>query len=198
MKLGYARVSTDEDNLELQIEALRSAGVELIYEDKDVSGSAVIKPAYNDMVRSAQPGDEIIVWRLDRLSRSLGTLMIELEKFGRLNVGFRSLSENIETISPEGRMFFQMVGAFRQFERDVIAERSNASDPDRGSDRRQRGRPPVISDEQWSRVRTLIEGDPPISAADAAKLLGVSRQAVHKRLKAIAESQRLTVANDAT
>ena len=196
MKLGYARVGTDEDNMTLQIDALRAAGVELIYEDKGLSGSAVIKPAYIDMVRSAQPGDEIIVWRLDRLSRSLGTLMIELEKFGRLNLGFRSLSEGIETISPEGRLFFQMVGAFRQFERDVIAERSNASDPGTGSERRPRGRPAVISDDQWSMVSALIAGDPPLSAADAAKLLGVSRQAVHKRLKAIAANQRRTVSND--
>ena len=184
MRLGYARVSTEETTLELQIAALRSAGAECIYEDAGVSGSAVIKPAYNDMLRSAHAGDEIIVWRLDRLSRSLSTLMLELQLFGRRQLAFRSLSEEIETVTPTGQMFFHMVDAFVRFERDVMAERSIAALASPTGATRQRGRPPTISDEQWSMARKLMAAEPPLSVAGAAKLLGVSRQAVHKRLKA--------------
>ena len=184
MRLGYARVSTEETTLELQIAALRSAGAECIYEDVGVPGSAVIKPAYNDMLRRAQAGDEIIVWRLDRLSRSLSTLMLELQLFGSRKFAFRSLSEEIETVTPTGQMFFHMVDAFVRFERDVMAERSIAALAAPTGATRQRGRPPTISDEQWSMARKLMAAEPPLSVAGAAKLLGVSRQAVHKRLKA--------------
>lgn len=184
MKLGYARVNTEESTLALQIDALRAAGVDRIYEDNGVSGSAVIKPAYDEMVRSAHAGDEIVVWRLDRLSRSLSTLMIELQLFGRRQLEFRSLSEEIETVRPTGQMFFHMVDAFVRFERDVMAERSIAALAAPAGTTRQRGRPPTISDEQWSTARKLMAAEPPLSIAGAAKLLGVSRQAVHKRLKA--------------
>lgn len=101
MKLGYARVSTNEQNLALQIDALRAAGAERIYEDKGISGSMVLKPAYSDMLRDARPGDEVLVWRLDRLGRSLPALIGELEMLAHLQVGFRSLTEQIETITPE-------------------------------------------------------------------------------------------------
>lgn len=182
MKIGYARVSTGEQNLALQIDALRDAGAERIFEDKGVSGSAVFKPAYAEMLRSARAGDEIIVWRLDRLARSLITLITELRMLGSLDVGFRSLNEQIETVTPGGRLFFHMIGAFAEFERDVIRERTNA-----GMDAARRagvklGRPPTISDEQWKMAVELMAEPSSMSAANVAKLLGVSRQAIHKRL----------------
>ncbi|NMN07530.1 MULTISPECIES: recombinase family protein [unclassified Novosphingobium] len=184
MKIGYARVSTGEQNLALQRDALRAAGCEKIYEDHGVSGSAVIKPQYDEALRAARAGDEVIVWRLDRLSRSLLALIAELQQLSQLGLGFRSLTEQIETVTPAGQLFFHIVGAFAQFERDVIRERTRAGLESARRVGKRLGRPPAVSDEQWQAVRKLMRADPPLSPAQAAKLLGISRQAVHKRLKA--------------
>jgi len=152
MKIGYARVSTGEQNLALQIDALRAAGAERIFEDKGVSGSTVFKPAYGDMLRHARAGDEIMVWRLDRLGRSLPGLIIELEMLGSLGVGFRSLTEQIETVTPAGRLFFHMVGAFAQFERDVIRERTNAGIQAARRAGKKLGRPVSINEDGTVRI----------------------------------------------
>nr|WP_221773936.1 recombinase family protein [Novosphingobium flavum] len=124
--MGYARVSKGEGNLEIQIEALRAAGAVRIWQDHDVSGSAVIKPGFIEMLAYAAPGDEIVVWRLDRLARSLITLMVELETLGKRQVEFHSLTEGIATNEKSGGSFFHAIAAFRSFERDVLQERADA------------------------------------------------------------------------
>lgn len=184
MKFGYARVSTGEQNLALQIDALRDAGAERTFEDKGVSGSAVIKPAYASLLQQLRPGDEVMVWRLDRLSRSLTSLIAELEALSSLGVGFRSLTEQIETVTPAGRLFFHMVGAFAQFERDVIQERTSAGLQAARRAGKRLGRPPAISSDQWEQALKLMRGPTSMSPTAVATLLGVSRQAIHKRLKA--------------
>lgn len=184
MKLGYARVSTGEQNMRLQIDALRAAGAERIFEDHGVSGSTVFKPAYTEMLKLARAGDEIIVWRLDRLSRSLVTLITELQLLGELKVGFRSLSEDLETVTPAGRLFFHMVGAFAQFERDVIQERTNAGLLAARNAGTKLGRPPVMDEARWKQVKELIEGPAAMKVSAVAKLVGVTRQAIYKRLDA--------------
>lgn len=184
MKLGYARVSADENNLPIQIEALRGAGADRIFEDKGVSGSMVLKPAYGDMLREAKAGDEIIVWRLDRLGRSLPALIRELELIAGLKVGFRSLTEQIETVTPAGRLFFHMVGAFAQFGRDVIRERASAELQASRRAGKKLGRPPVISEEQWKQAKSLLTEPHNMSVVAVAGLLNVTRQAIYKRLSA--------------
>ena len=184
MKLGYARVSTGEQNLALQIDALRAAGAEEIFEDKGISGSTVLKPAYGDMLRRARSGDEIMVWRLDRLGRSLPSLITELELLGSMGVGFRSLTEQIETVTPAGRLFFHMVGAFAQFERDVIRERTNAGLQAARRAGKKLGRPPAISEEQWKQAKPLLTEPHNMSVVAVASLLNVTRQAIYKRLSA--------------
>ncbi len=184
MKLGYARVSTGEQNLALQIDALRAAGAERIFEDKGVSGSTVFKPAYGDMLRHARAGDEIMVWRLDRLGRSLPGLIIELEMLGSLGVGFRSLTEQIETVTPAGRLFFHMVGAFAQFERDVIRERTNAGIQAARRAGTKLGRPVSIAEDQWKQAKALLAEPHKMSVVAVAGLLNVTRQAIYKRLSA--------------
>jgi DNA invertase Pin-like site-specific DNA recombinase len=190
MKIGYARVSTGEQNLALQIDALRAAGAERIYEDKGVSGSAVFKPAYADMLRAARAGDEIIVWRLDRLSRSLITLITELQMLAHIGVGFRSLTEQIETVTPAGQLFFHMVGAFAQFERDVIRERTNAGLQAARRAGKKLGRPPAINDEQWKQAKTLLTEPHNMSVVAVAGLLNVTRQAIYKRLSAEKQTEQ--------
>lgn len=181
MKLGYARVSDGEDSLSLQIKALGAAGAEQIFQDVGVSGSMVLKPAYGDMIRQARAGDVIIVWRLDRLGRSLSSLVNELQLIAGLDVGFESLSEKIETATPAWRFFFPMIDSLARFERDVSEGRSNAVHQEARRVRK-RGRPVSIGEEQWAHTKTLIGAPTNMSIAAAAKLLGVSRQAIYKRL----------------
>lgn len=182
MKIGYARVSTGEQNLKLQLDALRAAGCERFFEDRGVSGSVVFKPAYGDMLRQLRKGDEIMVWRLDRLGRSLPALITELELLKELDVGFRSLTEQIETVTPAGRLFFHMVGAFAQFERDVMKERTNAGLEAARRAGKRMGRPPAIDDDQWRHAKMLMTEPHNMSVSAIATLLKVSRQAVYKRL----------------
>lgn len=183
MKVGYARVSTDEQNLRSQIDALESAGCERIFTDKGVSGGAVIKPALRECIDFMREGDELVIVRLDRLSRSLKELISIAEGLGEGGYAFRSLHEQIETASPAGRLFFHIIGALAEFERDLI--RARTSEGVKAARRRGKklGRPPAISDEQWQSAKTLMEGPEGKTPADIARLLGISRQAVHKRLK---------------
>ncbi|OYX90058.1 MAG: DNA resolvase [Novosphingobium sp. 35-62-5] len=168
----------------MQIDALRAAGAERIYEDKGVSGSSVFKPAYTDLLRAARAGDEVIVWRLDRLSRSLITLITELRLLGEIGVGFRSITEQIETVTPAGQLFFHMVGAFAQFERDVIRERTNAGLQAVRRAGTKLSRPPAINDEQWKQAKSLLTEPHNMSVVAVAGLLNVTRQAIYKRLSA--------------
>lgn len=189
MKIGYARVSTGEQNINLQLDALRAAGAEKIYQDKGISGGAVIKPVYGEALRHARLGDEIIVWRLDRLSRSLITLITELQLLASQQLAFRSLTENIETVTPAGQLFFHILGAFAQFERDLIRDHTRAGLESARRAGKRLGRPPVIGDAQWQQALTLLEGPNPKRVADVAALLGVTRQAIYKRLSAAEQAQ---------
>ena len=193
MKLGYARISADENNLHVQIDALREAGADRVFEDRGVSGAMVFKPAYGDMLREAKAGDEIIVWRLDRLSRSLPALIRELELIGGLKVGFRSLTEQIETLTPAGRLFFHMVAAFAQFGRDVSYERASAELQTSRRGGKKLGRPPVISEDQWKQVKPLLSEPHNLSVVAVAGLLNVTRQAIYKRLSAEKLAEQETV-----
>lgn len=183
MKVGYARVSTDEQNLRSQIDALEAAGCERIFTDKGVSGAAVIKPALRECLEFMREGDELVIARLDRLSRSLKELISIGEGLGERGNGFCSLHEQIETTSPAGRLFFHIIGALAEFERDII--RARTAEGMKAARRRGKrlGRPAAISDEQWQTAKTLMDGPEAKSAADIARLLGISRQAVHRRLK---------------
>ena len=182
MKIGYARVSTIEQNLDMQIRALKAAGAEKIFTDKGVSGAAVIKPAYFEAVAFARPGDEIIVWALDRLSRSLRDLIDVIEDLKKRELHFRSLKQSIETESAAGKLFFHVVAALAEFERDIIRDRTAEGIAAARASGKHMGRPPTIKDDQWTEIKKLMAASPPLSAAQAAKLLGVSRQAVHQRI----------------
>lgn len=195
MKIGYARVSTDEQNLRMQIDALEAAGAEKIFEDRGISGSAVIKPALRECLEFARDGDELVVWRLDRLSRSLKELIELADALGQRNLAFRSLHEQIETVSPAGRLFFHIVGALAEFEREIIRARTRDGMNAARRAGKRLGRPPTISNEQWTEAKALMSGSDPKKPAEVARLLGVSRQAVSKRLKADREAQGGDVAS---
>ena len=125
MLIGYARVSTKNQDTQAQIAALNAAGVEKIFEERE-SGGRWERPEFHRMLAQLRRDDIIVVWKLDRLSRSLKDLLILIEQMEALGVGFRSLTEAIDTTTPAGRMMMQMVGAFAEFERSMIRERTVA------------------------------------------------------------------------
>ncbi len=125
MLIGYARVSTDEQDTAAQVAALKAAGCERIYREK-ASGGRWDRPELHRLLDQLRNGDVLAVWKLDRLSRSLRDVLTIMEKLGEAKAGFRSLTEAIDTTTPAGRMMMQMVGAFAEFERSMLKERTKA------------------------------------------------------------------------
>src|SRR3954469_114701 len=126
MLLGYARVSKVEgQDASLQVAALRTAGCERLFQEAG-SGGRWDRPELHRLLDQLRPGDVVVVWKLDRLSRSLKELMLSLERIEQAGVGFRSLTEAVDTTGPAGRMMMQMLGAFAEFERAMIRERTRA------------------------------------------------------------------------
>ncbi|WP_395831872.1 recombinase family protein [Elstera sp.] len=125
MLFGYARVSTDDQNLHLQHDALRVAGCERVFEDRK-SGAKAERPALTAVLDIMRAGDTLVVWRLDRLGRSLKDLIRLVETLEARKIGLRSLQEAIDTSSSGGRLVFHLFGALAEFERNLIRERTNA------------------------------------------------------------------------
>lgn len=126
MKIGYARVSTGEQNLNLQLDALKRAGCARIYTDQGVSGSHFARPGLDDALFKLQPGDTLVVWRLDRLGRSLSRLVDLIGHLGNRRIQFASLTEVIDTASAGGTLMFHVMAALAEFERRLISERTRA------------------------------------------------------------------------
>jgi len=126
MKIGYARVSTEEQNLDLQLDALQNAGCEKIYRDVGISGIQINRHGLDEAMASLQEGDTLIVWRLDRLGRSLHHLIETINDLKDRGIGFTSLNEAINTNTAGGELLFHVMGALAQFERRLISERSRA------------------------------------------------------------------------
>ncbi|WDP90470.1 MAG: recombinase family protein [Desulfobacter sp.] len=125
MQIGYARVSTHEQNLDLQIDELKKAGCEKIFQDK-VSGVAAARPGIKEAVSFLREGDTLVVWRLDRLGRSLKNLIELVGRFQEKQIGFKSLKESIDTTNSSGKLIFHLFAALAEFERDLISERTKA------------------------------------------------------------------------
>lgn len=126
MRIGYARVSTEDQNLDLQREALREAGCDIVHEDHGYSGGNILRPGLAAAIGGLRPGDILVVWKLDRLGRSLGNLVALLEEIRDAGAGFVSLSEAIDTNTASGRLIFHVLGAIAEFERSLISERTRA------------------------------------------------------------------------
>lgn len=185
MLIGYARVSTHDQHARLQIEALERAGCAMIFTDEGVSGAAVIKPKLIEALAQAKPGeDTIVVWKLDRLSRSIRDLIDIVDQLRARGIGLRSIHESvIDTTTAAGNLIFQIFGAFAEFERGTNHERTMAGIAAAQRAGTRFGRPQSINDAQWSKAKTLLAADPPTTIADVATLLNVSRQAIYRRLE---------------
>ena len=125
MQIGYARVSTDDQTLDFQLDALTKAGCDRIFRDT-FSGATALRPGLTDALDHLRVGDTLVVWRLDRLGRSLRHLIETITDLEGRGIGFRSLTEHIDTTTPGGKLIFHIFGALAEFERDLIRERTTA------------------------------------------------------------------------
>ncbi len=182
MILGYARVSTLDQNLELQHDALEKAGCERIFEDQ-ISGASSERPGWAKATTALREGDTLVVWRLDRLGRSLKHLIDTVNELDARGVGFRSLGENIDTTTPGGRLVFHIFGALAEFERELIRERTHAGLAAARARGRKGGRPRKLAPRQVATARTLL-GDGKHSVTEVAAMLGVSRNTLYRALRA--------------
>lgn len=180
MLIGYARVSTQDQDTAVQLAALHSAGCELVFQEK-ASGGRWDRPELHRLFGQLRKGDILVVWKLDRLSRSLKDVLTLMEKIAEAGAGFRSLTEAIDTTSAGGRMLMQIVGTFAEFERAMLRERTltglNAA--------RQQGRiggrrPKLRAQQQEEIVQLVVSGQK--SAADAARLFDVHPATVSRLL----------------
>jgi DNA invertase Pin-like site-specific DNA recombinase len=154
--VGYARVSTDEQNLDLQLRALHQAGCENIFTDQGWSGCRFDRPGLDEVLTSLQSGDTLVVWRLDRLGRSIGGLIDFVEQLGKRSVEFRSLNESIDTTSSGGRLVFHIMAALAEFERTLVSERTKAGlEAARGRGARL-GRPPSLTEDCLTEARRCL------------------------------------------
>ena len=153
--VGYARVSTNEQNLAMQLDALAKAGCARRFEDT-ASGAKADRPGLKAALDFVREGDVLIVWKLDRLGRSLPHLIETVSRLEARGVGFRSLTESIDTTTPGGRLIFHVFGALAQFERDLIRERTRAGLDAAAARGRQGGRKPVVTGDKLRRARALV------------------------------------------
>jgi DNA invertase Pin-like site-specific DNA recombinase len=187
MLFGYARVSTTDQNPALQLDALKAAGCERLFVDEGVSGGAIKRPALDKALATLKAGDVLIVWKLDRLGRSLSHLIQLTKELGDRDIGFRSLSEAIDTTSSSGRLLFHIMGALAEFERGLIVERTRAgltSAKQRGT---KLGRKPKLSPDQIAHARKLIDAGE--SPAHVAKTIGVSTATLYRAIPAGASNR---------
>src|SRR6266699_1938034 len=179
-RLGYARVSTNDQETATQVAALKAAGCERIYREK-ASGGRWDRPELHRLLDQLRKGDVLVVWKLDRLSRSLRDVLTIMERLGEGKAGFRSLTEAIDTTTPAGEMMMQMVGAFAEFERAMLRERTQAGLDSARREGRIGGRRPKLSSEQQAEiVRMVSKGRK--TAADAARLFKVHPATVSRLL----------------
>ncbi|WP_175891634.1 recombinase family protein [Burkholderia cepacia] len=156
MKFGYARVSTEEQNLDLQLIALNGHGCDQVITDKGISGARFDRPGLQEILRVAQPGDTLMVWRLDRLGRSLSHLVGLMSELRTRDIHFASLNEAIDTGTPTGMFMFHMIAALAEFERALIGERTRAGIAAARSRGQRLGRPHALDNHQIQHARELL------------------------------------------
>lgn len=185
MKIGYARVSTDEQNLDLQIEALTFAGCDRIVTDKGESGSrtAEARPGLSEAMALLCPGDQLIVWKLDRLGRSIVDLIHHLKTLEERGIEFQSLTDGIDTMTVGGRQVFHIMGALAEFERNLIQERTKAGLRAARKRGKRLGRPPALTPAQIAHAKAAISTKSE-TVTGMAEILGVNRSTIQRALGA--------------
>lgn len=179
--LGYARVSTIDQQTNLQTDALQKAGCERIYIEH-ASGAKASRPELDRMLEALRPGDTVIVWRLDRLGRSLEHLIRLVDRFTEQGVGFRSLTEQLDGTTAQGRMFLNLAGTFAQYEREGIIERTKAGLQAAKARGHVGGRPKALSGEQIIEIRKLHDSGS-MTNRRIAEIYQVSMSTVNRAIR---------------
>jgi DNA invertase Pin-like site-specific DNA recombinase len=194
MLIGYARVSTQDQNLELQQKALLDAGCEKIFDDK-VSGSRSERPGLTQALGILRDGDTLVVWKLDRLGRSVKHLVDLVGELDELGVHFRSLTDLIDTSTVSGRFFFHVMASLAEMERELTVERTRAGLEVARSLGRVGGRKRKMTDSKLESARKLLAGGVPVK--DVAKNLDVSVPTLYRWLPAFPENSRFNCSSRA-
>lgn len=180
MRFGYVRVSTADQNESLQVDALTAVGCDRLYSDH-ASGKADQRPGLDNLLDQLRPGDTVVVWRLDRLGRSLRHLIELAAELEQREVALVSLTESLDTSTPGGKLVFHVFGALAEFERDLIRERTMAGLAAARARGRRGGRPRALTPEKLKTARAMhSSGDHDVSSI--ARVLGVSRATIYRAL----------------
>jgi|SRR5690625_585577 len=177
-RVGYARVSTDDQQLDLQHDALQKVGCELIYSEL-ASGKNAERRELAQCLKALRPGDILVVWRLDRLGRSLTDLVRIITELELRGIGFESLMEKIDTTQATGKLVFHIFAALAEFERNLIRERTQAGLDAARARGRKGGRPRKLNDKQIREIQRLMS-DPEIPVTQIAERYNVSRATIYK------------------
>lgn len=182
MRIGYARVSTEDQKLHLQRDALSAAGCEKIFDEK-ISGTSARLPARSELLDYARQGDVVVVYKLDRLGRSLRDLVEIVLVFARQGVELCSLREAIDTSTPAGKLTFHIFAALAQFEAELVRERARAGLAAARARGAKLGRPRSLGPAELEMARTML-ANPKLSARQVAAQLGVHRSTLYRNLAA--------------
>ncbi len=186
MKVGYARVSTEDQNLDLQIDALKRAGCETIYKDHGVSGVKDKRQGLDAAIKATRENDILIVWKLDRLGRSLAFLIKLVESLRERGAGFCSLTDGIDTTTSSGKLVFHIMGALAEFERDLIRERTKAGMKAAKLRGTKLGRPRKLTKRQVAQAYALHKGGQTLTAL--APRYGVDRSTLSRSISKVSEA----------
>lgn len=178
--IGYARVSTTDQNPQLQLDALRDAGAVRVFTDHGVSGSKANRPQLDACLDHLRQGDVLSVWKLDRLGRNTQHVLAVVDELTSRGIGFRSITEGLHTEGAMGKAMLTIMAAFAQLERDTMVERTRAGLAAAAANGRKGGRPRKVDDAAAMKARSLRKKG--IHATDIAKMLGVSRATVYRYL----------------
>ncbi len=180
---GYARVSTEDQNLDLQCDALLEAGCKKIYKDVGVSAVAKNRKGLDALFEALQEGDTLIIWKMDRAFRSLRQALDVLETFEKRRIEFRSLTDQIDTTTPMGKCMYQIRNAFAELERSLISERTKAGMEAARSRGKHIGRPRVLSTHDIRKAQAALSSSPKTTRKALAAAFGVSPQTLARALK---------------
>src|SRR5215208_3123657 len=181
MFVGYARISTTDQTLDLQHDALAKAGCTKIYTDT-ASGAQAERKGLQEAISYVRAGDTLVVWKLDRLGRSLKDLITRITELQTRKIGFKSLTENIDTTTSGGKLIFHIFGALAEFERDIIRERTSAGLEAARTRGRTGGRPKSLTSAKQALAQKLYT-DKETSLAEICKILGISRATLWRYVK---------------
>ena len=188
-RYGYARVSTQDQSLDLQIDALQHARCDTIYTDHGISGVQEKRPGLSKLLNKLQPGDTLVVWKLDRLGRSLQYLISLVDDLKQSGIHFASLSESIDTSTSGGKLLFHLMAALAEFERSLISERTRAGMAAARANGKHVGKRYALNATQQAAALQAIDNNTPIS--DVAKTYGVHPRTIRRLIERATQNSQM-------